>query len=208
MRTPNCKCLVCEKPLYRRPFELAKVRHVACMAHRAQAQVLSGITDAQKSGLSLGREKGTNHRRGYKHKATSRLKASASQKQWCAAIPERVAARGEKTRSENHYRWKGGTARLNASIRRLTENRKWMDGVRARDGKCTKCGSLKNLEAHHIVELADLVERHGITNRDAARSCPDLWDLTNGKTLCRRCHYAHHNRKFNEDPREYVQAAA
>lgn len=208
MRTPNCKCIVCEKPLYRRPFELTKVRHVACMEHRAQAQAQSGMTDAQTAALSMGRRPGTNNRSGYQHRAESKRKASASHKAWCEANPDKVKARGEKMRGANHYKWRGGCSRLNAAIRRLTENRKWMDAVRSRDGKCTECGSRNNLEAHHIVELAELVQGHGIIDRDAARLCPALWDLTNGKTLCRRCHYAHHNRKFNEDPREYVQASA
>jgi len=196
MRTPNAECIVCGKPLYRRPNELAKVRHVACMEHRNEAQAKAGLTDAQLTALSLGRKPGTNNRAGYKHREESKRKTSESHKAWCAANPAKVRARGDKTRGENHYNWKGGCSRLNASIRRLTENRKWMDAVKARDGKCLVCGSTERLEAHHIVPLAVLVDVHGIINREQARKCKALWDLKNGMTVCTRCHYKIHGRKY------------
>ena len=196
MRTPNCECCICGKPLYRRPYELAKVRHVACMAHRGIAQAQSGVTDAQQKALALGRVPGTNHRAGYVHRDESKRKASDSHRAWCAANPDKVKARGEKTRGEKHYHWKGGTSRLNSAIRRLTENRKWMEAVKERDGKCLICGSVENLESHHITPLAALVEANGISNRDQARECSALWDLDNGMTVCRPCHYNIHGRTY------------
>jgi len=198
MRTPNAKCTICDKPLYRRPSELAKVRHVACMEHRNEAQAQAGLADAQLTALSLGRKPGTNNRTGYKHRKESKLKTSESQKKWCAANPDRVKARGDKTRGKNHYNWKGGCSRLNAAIRRLTENRKWMDAVKTRDGKCLVCGSIERLESHHIVPLAVLAGVHGITNREQARDCKELWDLKNGMTVCTRCHYKIHGRKYED----------
>lgn len=196
MRTPNCECCICAKPLYRRPSELAKVRHVACMEHRSLAQARSGVTDAQKAALSLGRTPGTNHRTGYIHREESKRKTSESHRAWCAANPDKVKARGEKTRGANHYKWNGGTSRLNAAIRRLTENRKWMEAVRARDGKCMVCGSVENLESHHITPLADLITANEITNREQARECSALWDLSNGITVCRPCHCNIHRRTY------------
>ena len=198
MRTPNTECCICGKPLYRRPFELAKVRYVACMEHRAEAARQREPTDAQKSALALGRVPGTNNREGYKHREESKLKASESHKAWCAANPDKVKARGEKTRGENHYRWKGGASQLNASIRRLTENRKWMDSIKARDGKCSVCGATENLEAHHIIPLSVLIEANGIKNREQARECAELWNLSNGVTVCMKCHYEIHGRKYED----------
>ena len=194
MRTPNTECLLCGKPLYRRPFELAKVRYAACMAHRSEAQKVAGITPKQQHGLSLGSEKGTNHRTGYKHRPESRLKASATHKAYWAAHPEKAIARGAKTRAENHYKWNGGSSRLNTSIRTMHENRKWMDAVKARDGQCVRCGSADCLESHHLTPLVELLTSHAIKSRDDARDCAQLWDLANGETLCRPCHYAEHGR--------------
>lgn len=170
------------------------------MTHRAQAQKLSGITEAQRAGLSRGRVKGANHRTGYQHRAESRRKTSESHKAWCAANPDRVAARGAKVRGPANVRWKGGSSKLNTSIRQMTENRRWMDAVKARDRACVRCGCTSDLEAHHKTELAALIERLGIRSRDDARKhAAGLWDLDNGETLCQACHYAHHGRRRNAD---------
>ena len=196
-RKPNAECVVCKKPLYRRPYELAKVRHVACMEHRGLAQHLEGLTEAQKAGLALGSRKGTNHRTGYKHKESSKLKTKKANQEYWRLHPEQLKKRGEKTRAELHYNWKGGSTRLNVSIRRMTEHRRWMDAVKARDGKCT-CGSIQDLEAHHITELAILITRNKVKNRADARDCEALWDLSNGITKCRKCHYAIHGRRYED----------
>lgn len=197
MRTPNCACVVCAKPLYRRPGELIRVRHVACFAHRGDAQRLSGVTEAQRAGLARGRAKGTNHRLGYLHRDASKRKASESQKAWCAENPKQVAARARKIQGPAHYRWKGGASRLNTSIRQMTENRRWMDAIKARDCKCTRCGSTNELESHHKIGLSELIEKLGITSRDdARRHAATLWDMDNGATLCRPCHYTEHGRRY------------
>ena len=195
MRTPNTECALCKKPLYRRAFEFTKARYFACMACRSEAQKVAGITERQHSGLSLGRQKGTNHRAGYKHKEESKRKIGQSNVAFWEAHPERAAARGEKTRGELHRQWKGGVSKLNLSIRQMTENRKWMDAIKARDGCCVRCGSAQELESHHIVPLADIMERLGIASRaDARAHAAEVWDLANGETLCRPCHYAEHGR--------------
>ncbi len=178
---------------------MARVRYAACMAHRAEAQSVVGVTEAQQRGLSLGRPKGTNHRLGYKHREESKRKVSEKNKAFWAANPKKALERGAFTRGERNANWRGGINRLNTSLRQMHENRKWMDAVKARDGACVRCGSEQDLEAHHKTELAVLVERLDIRNRDEARANADvLWDLENGETLCRKCHYAEHGRAWNE----------
>lgn len=194
MRTPNSKCVICEKPLYRCPNVLNRVRYVACMEHRAEVQKLSGITEKQQAGLSLGREKGTNHRTGYKHKEESKLKIAAANKAFWAARPELAMARGTKTRGPLNVRWKGGPKRLNLSVRQMAEYRRWADAVRFRDGFCVDCRSQSNLEADHVIDFAELLVRYGIKNREDARQCQALWDIANGRTLCELCHYKRHGR--------------
>jgi len=178
------------------------------MEHRAEAQKVSGITEKQLAGLALGREKGTNHRAGYSHREESKRKASESHKRYWREHPDEALARGEKIRGEKHYRWNGGCSRLNAAIRRLTENRKWMSGVKARDGRCLECGSTDNLEAHHVVPLAKLVEQRGIKTREQARDCAALWDLENGRTLCVPCHYRLHGRTYADQRADVQEDAA
>lgn len=203
MRTPNTACLLCGKPLYRRPNEMARTRYAACMAHRSEAQKVAGITGRQHDGLKRGRVKGTNHRIGYRHREESKRKTADTHRRFWAENPDKLAARGEKLRGEQHYCWKGGVSKLNESIRRMTENRRWMEAVKARDGKCIRCGSISALEAHHIKPLADLVTELGVTSRDDARKhAVAIWDLSNGETLCGDCHYAEHGRngKANKRP--------
>jgi hypothetical protein len=197
VRTPNTQCLLCAKPLYRRPSDMAKVRYAACMGCRSEAQKVAGITEAQNDGLKLGRPKGTNHRTGYKHREESKQKVAATNKAFWAARPLEAVERGAKTRAEKHYLWKGGIAKLNKSIRQMRENRKWMDAVKERDGCCVRCGSTQNLESHHLRSLSELIETLGVKNRDdARRHATILFDTNNGETLCEACHYAEHGRKL------------
>lgn len=176
---------------------MAKVRYAACMGCRSEAQKVAGITERQYQGLSLGSKKGTNYRTGYKHRDESKRKASASHKVFWAANPDKLARRSEKIRGERHYRWKGGTAKLNTSIRQMRENRKWMDAIKARDGKCVRCASTGKLESHHRRSLSELMTELGIRSRDdARRHAATLWDISNGETLCEPCHYAEHGRRL------------
>lgn len=208
MRTPNTQCVICSTPLYRRPGELLKVRYAACMAHRNEAARRFGVTDAQEKGLQLGRRRGTNNRTGYQHRDESKLRTSQANKEYWASHPDELRDRGKKLRGVNHYRWNGGVSKLNASIRRMTENRRWMDAVKQRDGhKCVRCGSTDRLESHHLIELADLIQKHNIQSREDARNTPDLWDVSNGETLCEKCHYKHHGRNY-ADRREALSANA
>lgn len=199
MRTPNTSCILCGKPLYRRPYEMAQTRYAACMAHRAMAQSVVGVTERQREGLAKGSVKGTNHRRGYKHRDESKRKTVEANRKFWANNPDARAARGEKMRAEKHYRWNGGSSKLNNSIRLMTENRKWMDAVKARDGYCcVRCGTSDGkMESHHIKSLAELIAELGIKSRDDARAHSDkIWNLDNGETLCERCHYAAHGRRL------------
>jgi len=196
MRTPNAECVVCHKPLYRRPRDKARSRYAACVKHRAEAQVLAGITDAQHAGLALGRT--GNHRNGRPDSDATKAKKSATSREYWAARPDEAIARGAKTRGPLNRNWRGGVSKLNKSIRTMTENRKWMDAVKARDGRCLRCGATDALEAHHVEGMASIIERFGIVDRDQARACSALWDIGNGETLCVPCHYAEHGRTLCE----------
>lgn len=195
MRTPNTECVICEKPLYRRPFETRETRFSACMKHRSDAQVLFGQTDEQKKALKLGRN--GNHRSGFIQSEATRLKIKKAVKRFWQNNPEKALERGMKIRGTSHYRWNGGVSRLNVSIRQMTEHRKWMDSVKARDNfMCIQCGSEEELESHHIKELSLILGENNVTNRDQARECFELWDIDNGITLCRKCHYKVHGRVY------------
>ena len=81
----------------------------------------------------------------------------------------------EGHKGEKSYLWRGGITPINKALRSSLEYRQWRDAVFQRDGYlCVDCGDGGYLEAHHIKAFADY---------------PDLrFDLTNGKTLCIKCH--------------------
>jgi 5-methylcytosine-specific restriction endonuclease McrA len=59
----------------------------------------------------------------------------------------------------------------------------WAWQVIERDGRCLKCGSTEDLEAHHIKTVDE---------------APELAvELANGMTLCKSCHHRLHRRKRN-----------
>ena len=69
----------------------------------------------------------------------------------------------------------------------------WSKAVRARDGKCVKCGKLEDLHAHHI--------------RPKATHPELILVLDNGMTLCYTCHKREHElnrpvRIRSENPRK------
>lgn len=174
---------------------MAKARFAACMACRSDAQKAAGITERQYAALGLGRAKGTNHRAGYRHREDTKRKTAAANKRFWEANPDKAIERG--SRAAAHYNWKGGASKLNLSIRLMTENRKWMNAVKARDNeKCVRCGSGDDLESHHRKALGELIAELQIKSRDDARRHANLiWDLNNGETLCRSCHYQEHGRR-------------
>lgn len=196
MRTPNCKCIICGRECYRRPFELKTVHFVCCKGCRSEAYK-KNPNNTSLNNLILGREKGKNHLDGIQKSQEHKEKISITMTQWCEKNPKKVMLRGEKTRGENHYQWKGGISKLNLLIRTMGENRKWIDSVKNRCGYCFICGDTGELESHHKKEISTIIKEKGIKNRDDARNCKELWDIDNGETLCAKCHCKIHNRKYS-----------
>lgn len=91
--------------------------------------------------------------------------------------------------------WKGGKKNMKERIRRLKEYVNWRNEVFKRDDyTCLNCGSRNGngkyiyLEAHHIIEFADLLDIYNIKSVEDAISCKEIWDVENGVTLCKECH--------------------
>lgn len=91
----------------------------------------------------------------------------------------RLAKLGKRGSEANN--WQGGVCPINSLMRGSQEYRDWRNKVFARDGyACTWCRDDKggNLEADHIKQWAYYPELR--------------FELTNGRTLCRKCHRLMH----------------
>lgn len=173
---------------------MAQARFAACMACRSDAQKAAGITEAQQTALASARKKGFNYRNGRKDSDATKAKRSTTLAKFYHENPDVAIHRGEKIRGKLHSLWKGGCDKLSLSIRRMTEMRKWTEGVKTRDGKCKKCGGVQNLESHHAPPLSEIITTLGILSLEDARSSSSLWDISGGITLCMSCHFAEHGR--------------
>lgn len=83
-------------------------------------------------------------------------------------------------------------------IEKMPEYQAWRQQVLKRDAgadndgiwlmKCINCGSTENLEVDHIASLDSIIKMYSINNEDEARTCEALWNVNNGRTLCKSCH--------------------
>lgn len=93
---------------------------------------------------------------------------------------------------KNNPNWNGGVTSLKKLIRKSRQYRLWRHAIFARDSYlCILCGANGSLEAdHYPTPFAVIIRRHRIRSLRTALRCPELWDIRNGRTLCRPCHKA------------------
>ena len=48
------------------------------------------------------------------------------------------------------------------------------------------------IKKHHGQELFKIIEDNKIDNLEKARECKELWDIKNGITYCKNCHFIYH----------------
>ena len=101
-------------------------------------------------------------------------------------------------RGEKSHAWKGGKSKITSLIRITPEYIQWRSDVYKRDGwTCQTCGFRghgKDIHAHHIVPMRELVKKaqvKGISVEEQfylAMVVPEMFDVSNGVTLCISCH--------------------
>lgn len=78
---------------------------------------------------------------------------------------------------------------LHKSIRNSFKYKEWRTKVFQRDNyTCLGCRTKGYLEADHIVRFIDIVNKHNLDSVEKSLSCEELFDINNGRTLCRKCH--------------------
>jgi len=87
------------------------------------------------------------------------------------------------------------TKPLRERIMAMDEYGAWRNSCLKRDHwRCRMChfrnkGSVRRMmHVDHIRPYADIIRQYGIKTLEDARSCGELWDPKNGRTLCEDCH--------------------
>ncbi len=105
------------------------------------------------------------------------------------ALKGNVRTLGKNT-GEANGSWKGGITPLNLSVRTSYPYTVWRKSVFERDDyTCQTCGARGvPIHADHIEAFSILLKKHGVSSVQSALICADLWDVSNGRTLCVPCH--------------------
>lgn len=97
----------------------------------------------------------------------------------------------EAQKGEKGYWWKGGITPLLWQIRNCFEYRQWRSDVFTKDNfTCRLCGIRGTyLEADHYPKMFSVIfHENKIRSLEEALNCEELWNINNGRTLCRSCH--------------------
>jgi len=112
-----------------------------------------------------------------------------------AQTPEVRLKKSLSHRGEKSYNWKNGRTDLKHQLRTGFRYRQWRSDVFTRDEfTCMWCGDKSggNLEADHIFQMKDILDKYKIITLEQADLCPELWNINNGRTLCEPCHIKRH----------------
>ena len=126
-----------------------------------------------------------------KHRKTLR-ESHLGQKAWNKGITGLFI--GDKSAN-----WKGGKTKVRWLIPGLSQYRVWRKGVFEKDHHtCQDCGEKSrkghqvSLQAHHVKEVWRIIDEYKLKTSEDCLTCAELWDISNGVTLCEKCHKKRH----------------
>lgn len=105
--------------------------------------------------------------------------------------PHNLGKKMPQYSGKKHWNWQGGRTKLNWQIRESLEYKIWRKKIFKRDNfTCRFCGERGGgtLHADHIRPFDEILKEYHITTLDQAIKCEELWNLDNGRTLCKKCH--------------------
>lgn len=185
-------CKICNKEIPKKRFDSVKKYLTRIVCSRSCYKVYSNTTEMKefykqnraKSKGNIGRVWTEEE----KHKHSIALTGRKFSEE-----AKRNISDGHK--GEKAYQWKGGISPIKELIRSSSKYKEWRKQILCRDRfACQICGhKSSNLQVDHIkpfsVIINELVEIFGIDNiREYSEKSVQLWDISNGRTLCVSCH--------------------
>ena len=96
---------------------------------------------------------------------------------------------------KNHWNWQGGISFLGKAlykqIRKIKKYIDWRKDIYSRDNfTCQHCGFIggKLNVDHYPTPFSKIIVKNNIETLEEALECKELWDISNGRTLCEPCH--------------------
>lgn len=207
------KCLWCGKDVYKMPSRVKKYNFCSPVHYRLYLvsprnktiskgwkHTKEAIEKISEAGMGRKMTKDnlrklikSNKERVWTEELREKMRQSRLNKKQPEHVKEKIR-KNAKYGKDNHA-YKGGITKLSARVRDLPEYGKWRDAVFKRDDyTCQICGARSGggkavfLHPHHIISFSAIMEKYEIKSIKQAISCKALWDIDNGKTLCRECH--------------------
>lgn len=149
------------------------------------------ISENQKARLSKimnGVGKGTPKPYGFGERVAAKLRGRAFSDESRKKMSQNAACRGVYGKA--HRSWRGGHSSFVRALVQTSIYKDWRLAIYQRDKyTCQRCGQVGGkLNAHHIRKLVVILRENGVASLDNAELCVELWDVSNGKTLCKSCH--------------------
>ena len=149
-------------------------------------------------------------RRGYRHSEETKQKIRESNKGNKHGVqnlkpfkkgecrhPETTFKKGDpRLIGENNPNWNGGASTLAQKIQATSEYKEWRGAVFKRDNyTCQVCGDDKggNLQAHHVQPQMEMKIEYNLNTLEDVLNEERFFDVSNGVTLCKRCHKTYHD---------------
>jgi len=138
-----------------------------------------------------------NKRPEVKLKISKSLKDKPKSKEHSQKVSEAIKKWWQKPKNrkrmtgENSFYWKGGITPLRKAIRHSNKYKEWRISIMKRDNyTCQKCGERGGWKEvdHYLISFATIIKECKIKTLEDAFNCNKLWDINNGRTLCRKCH--------------------
>lgn len=139
--------------------------------------------------------KGKRGRYGFQQSEETKRKISKShkgkKKPWAGKfITEKGREVLRARRGSKSSGWKGGISSLYVRVRNNSKYSQWRFNIFTRDNFiCVLCSEKGYIEADHYPKMRSTIfHEYKIKTLEQALDCEELWDINNGRTLCRKCH--------------------